>query len=72
VPKWVPTAEQVVALIEVVPEQFRAAIWLGAGEALRISAALGVEQSSRCIDAGVRSSTSCSSCGTAASMAGST
>jgi len=52
VPKWIPTAEQVVALLEVVPERYRAAIWLGAGEALRISEALAVEASPRCIDLG--------------------
>jgi integrase len=50
VPKWVPTAEQVAALLPVVPARYRAAIWLGAGEALRISEVLGVENSPRCAD----------------------
>lgn len=43
-------AAEVVALLEVVPERYRASIWLGAGEALRISEALGVADSPRCAD----------------------
>jgi integrase len=50
-PKWVPTEDQVLRLVEVVPRRFRAAIWLGAGEGLRIGEALGVEDDPRCFDA---------------------
>ncbi|MEU8210209.1 site-specific integrase [Micromonospora sp. NPDC049044] len=49
-PKWVPTEDQVLKLTEVVPRRFRAAIWLGAGEGLRIGEALGLEDSSRCLN----------------------
>lgn len=50
VPKWVPTSEQVLKLVEVVPRRFRAAIWLGAGEGLRLGEVLGMEDGSRCAD----------------------
>lgn len=50
VPKWVPTAEQVVALLDVVPPRYLAALWLGAGQALRVSEALGMENGTRCTD----------------------
>ncbi|MEV0216012.1 tyrosine-type recombinase/integrase [Micromonospora sp. NPDC050695] len=49
-PKWVPTEDQVLKLIEVVPRRFRAAIWLGAGEGLRIGEVLGMEDGSKCLD----------------------
>ncbi|CCH20856.1 tyrosine-type recombinase/integrase [Micromonospora lupini] len=49
-PKWVPTEDQVLKLAGVVPRRFRAAIWLGAGEGLRIGEVLGMENSSRCMD----------------------
>ncbi|MET8121794.1 tyrosine-type recombinase/integrase [Micromonospora sp. NPDC005291] len=49
-PRWVPTEDQVLKLTEVVPRRFRAAIWLGAGEGLRIGEVLGMEDSSRCLD----------------------
>ncbi|MFI7648814.1 tyrosine-type recombinase/integrase [Micromonospora sp. NPDC049460] len=49
-PKWVPTADDVLALVEVVPAEYRAAIWLGAGEGLRLGEVLGMEDSPRCID----------------------
>ncbi|MER5335934.1 site-specific integrase [Micromonospora sp. NPDC002717] len=49
-PKWVPTEDQVLQLIDVVPRRFRAAIWLGAGEGLRIGEVLGMEDGSRCLD----------------------
>ena len=32
-PKWVPTEKEVLALLDVVPHRYRAAIWLGAGRA---------------------------------------
>ncbi|TDB81570.1 site-specific integrase [Micromonospora sp. KC721] len=49
-PKWVPTEDQVLKLAEVVPRRFRAAIWLGAGEGLRLGEVLGMEAGSRCVD----------------------
>lgn len=50
VPKWVPTEEQVLALVDVVPDRFRAAIWLGAGQGLRLCEVLGLETGTRCVD----------------------
>ncbi|MFI7022778.1 tyrosine-type recombinase/integrase [Micromonospora sp. NPDC049900] len=50
VPKWVPTNDQVLRLAEVVPRRFRAAIWLGAGEGLRLGEVLGMEAGPRCAD----------------------
>jgi integrase len=49
-PKWVPTADDVAALMDVVPPRFRAAIWLGAGEGMRLGEVLGIEDGTRCID----------------------
>ncbi|TDB74279.1 site-specific integrase [Micromonospora sp. KC723] len=49
-PKWVPTEDQVLKLAEVVPRRFRATIWLGAGEGLRLGEVLGMEAGSRCVD----------------------
>ncbi|GLY24793.1 tyrosine-type recombinase/integrase [Micromonospora sp. NBRC 101691] len=49
-PKWVPDEGQVLRLIDVVPRRFRAAMWLGAGEGLRIGEVLGMEEGSRCLD----------------------
>ncbi|MEH1012469.1 site-specific integrase [Micromonospora sp. CPCC 206060] len=49
-PKWVPTSDQVLKLVEVVPRRFRAAIWLGAGQGLRLGEVLGMEDGSRCAD----------------------
>jgi len=49
-PKWVPNDEQVLALEEAVPEYFRAAIWLGAGEGTRLGEVLGMEAGNRCVD----------------------
>ncbi|WP_229403484.1 tyrosine-type recombinase/integrase [Micromonospora okii] len=49
-PKWVPTEDQVLKLSEVVPRRFRAAVWLGAGEGLRIGEVLGMEAGPRCMD----------------------
>jgi len=31
-PRWIPTAEQVLRLFDAVPERYRAALWLGAGQ----------------------------------------
>lgn len=50
-PKWVPNDDQVLALLDVVPDQFKAAVWLGAGEGMRIGEVLGAENSRRTIDA---------------------
>lgn len=49
-PKWVPTDDDVLALVDVVPDEFLAAIWAGAGEGLRLGEVLGLEDSVRCID----------------------
>lgn len=49
-PKWVPINDQVLKLTEVVPRRFRAAIWLGAGEGLRLGEVLGMEAGPRCAD----------------------
>ncbi|WP_228543175.1 site-specific integrase [Micromonospora sp. S-DT3-3-22] len=49
-PKWVPTGDQVLKLVEVVPRRYRAAIWLGAGEGLRLGEVLGMEHGPRCAD----------------------
>jgi integrase len=49
-PKWVPTPEQVNALMAVVPHRYLAAIWLGAGAGLRLGEALGMESGDRCTD----------------------
>ncbi|MEU3116789.1 tyrosine-type recombinase/integrase [Micromonospora chalcea] len=48
VPKWVPTDDQVLKLVDVVPRRFRAAIWLGAKEGLRLGEVLGMEDGPRC------------------------
>ncbi|ROO52497.1 phage integrase family protein [Micromonospora sp. Llam0] len=52
VPKWVPTEAEVLALIDAVPPRYRAAIWLGAGQGCRHGEALGMEDGTRCVDAG--------------------
>ncbi|MFI7551932.1 tyrosine-type recombinase/integrase [Micromonospora sediminimaris] len=49
-PKWVPTEREVLALLDVVPARYRAAIWLGAGQGYRLGEALGMEDGPRCID----------------------
>jgi hypothetical protein len=36
--------------LEVVPGEYRAAIWLGAGQGLRLGEVLGAEDGTRCID----------------------
>jgi len=49
-PKWVPEETDVVRLFDVVPDRYRALVWLGAGGGLRISEALGFEHGPRCLD----------------------
>lgn len=49
-PKWVPTPEQVNALMAIVPDRYHAAIWLGAGQGVRLGEALGMENGIRCTD----------------------
>ncbi|QSB14048.1 tyrosine-type recombinase/integrase [Natronosporangium hydrolyticum] len=49
-PKWVPTTEDVRALFAVVPDEYRAAVWLGAGAGLRLGEVLGFEDGTRCLD----------------------
>ncbi|RZU50346.1 phage integrase family protein [Krasilnikovia cinnamomea] len=49
-PKWVPTTGEAAALFEVVPPRFKAAIWLGAGEGMRLGEVLGTENGPRCVD----------------------
>jgi integrase len=49
-PKWVPTTDDVLALLRVVPDEYRAAIWLGAGEGMRLGEVLGIENGPRCVD----------------------
>lgn len=51
-PKWVPTEREVLALLDVVPPRYRAAIWLGAGQGCRLGEVLGMEYSTRCVDFG--------------------
>jgi integrase len=49
-PKWVPTEDQVLTLIDVTPARYQAALWLGAGQGLRIGETLGTENGTRCTD----------------------
>ncbi|MFY1675055.1 tyrosine-type recombinase/integrase [Plantactinospora sp. WMMB334] len=49
-PKWVPTDDDVLALVDAVPHQYQAAIWAGAGEGMRLGEVLGLEDGTRCID----------------------
>lgn len=49
-PKWVPNDEQVLALLDVVSPEYRAAVWLGAGQGLRVGEVLGIEEGNRCVD----------------------
>ena len=50
-PKWVPTTEQVLRMLDAMPPRYRAAGWLGAGAGLRFAEALGIEDGPRCVDA---------------------
>jgi integrase len=49
-PKWVPTADDVLSLLDVVPTEYRTAIWLGAGQGMRLGEVLAVENGTRCVD----------------------
>ena len=49
-PKWVPTENEVLALLDAVPERYRAIIWLGATQGCRLGEALGMEAAARCVD----------------------
>ncbi|MFC0528212.1 tyrosine-type recombinase/integrase [Phytohabitans kaempferiae] len=49
-PKWVPTDTDVLAFVDVVPDEYLAAIWLGAGQGMRLGEVLGTEDGTRCID----------------------
>jgi integrase len=49
-PKWVPTELEVLALLDAVPQRYRAAIWLGAGQGCRLGEVLGLEDTTRCVD----------------------
>ena len=49
-PKCVPTDEDMITLVEVVPDRHQAAIWCGAGEGLRLGKVLGLEDGPRCVD----------------------
>jgi integrase len=49
-PKWVPTEVDVLALFDVVPQRYHAALWLGAGQGCRVSETLGMEAGHRCFD----------------------
>jgi integrase len=49
-PKWVPTTEDVLSLLRVVPDEYQAAIWLGAGEGMRLGEVLATEDGTRCVD----------------------
>jgi hypothetical protein len=48
--RWVPTTEEVAALLGVVPARFQAAIWLGPAEGARLGEVLGMEAGPRCVD----------------------
>lgn len=49
-PRWVPTDQHVLALLDAVPDRYRAAIWLGAGQGMRLGEVLGMETGTRCAD----------------------
>lgn len=49
-PKWVPTDDDMLALVDAVPDRYQAAIWCGAGEGLRLGEVLGLENDVRCVD----------------------
>jgi integrase len=48
--RFTPTTEQVLALLDVVDDRYRALIWLGAAQGLRLGEALGVEATPSCVD----------------------
>jgi integrase len=49
-PRWIPIGEQVLRLFDAVPERYRAALWLGAGQGCRIGEVLALENSPQCFD----------------------
>ena len=49
-PKWVPTTDDVLSLLDAVPDEYRAAIWLACGAGLRLGEVLAVEDGHRCVD----------------------
>ncbi len=53
VPAWVPTSDDVLRLFDAVPARYHGALWLGAGQGLRLGEVLGVEHDVRCIDHGL-------------------
>lgn len=50
-PLWVPNETEVARLLRVVPSRYRAALYLGAGEGLRLGETLGMEAGDRCVEA---------------------
>ena len=46
-PKWVPNEDEVLALFDVVPQRYLAALWLGAGQGCLLGEALGIEDGDR-------------------------
>ncbi|WP_239153396.1 tyrosine-type recombinase/integrase [Virgisporangium aliadipatigenens] len=49
-PRWIPTEAQVLDLLDMVPERYHAALWLGAGQGCRIGEVLAMEDSPHCLD----------------------
>ncbi|WP_412540083.1 tyrosine-type recombinase/integrase [Longispora sp. K20-0274] len=49
-PKWVPSKDQVINLLKVVPDEYRAMIWLGAAQGMRLAEVFAMEEGSRCTD----------------------
>jgi integrase len=49
-PKWVPDEKAVLRLFQAVPNRYKAALWLGAGQGLRAGEAMGFEDGPRCLD----------------------
>jgi hypothetical protein len=48
--KKISNDDGVLALLAVVPDDYQAAIWLGAGEGMRLGEVLGIEDGARCVD----------------------
>ena len=49
-PKWVPTTDDVFTLMQVVPDEYQAAVWLASGAGLRLGEVLAIEEGTRCVD----------------------
>ncbi|MEV0568006.1 site-specific integrase [Dactylosporangium sp. NPDC050588] len=49
-PKWVPTTDEVLRLLDAMPKRYQAIGWLGAGQGLRLGEALGMEDGPRCVE----------------------